>query len=143
VKAPEGKSYPMSMTEVVLIHFYNLSNEIVNDGLKKEYEPALDRLMYWLGAEFKAHDKFTPRYKEVMDRQFGDPKMTDTQRAERIRDKELLLSDLLYEHRIHLGTQKGVQFEKAKEEDYSDELEVEEDGSTVPIGADHPDVTQD
>ena len=150
----------MSLNEVVLVHFMNLSTEIVRDGLMKEYEPAVDRLMYWLYAEFRAHAadvvdwsdekgviskrKMGDLYSEITNRRFGDPSINDKDRGMRIREKEMLLSALLYAHKVNLGGGKGVQFEKATEADYANVLEEDEEedsgGYSGTPGQDRPDV---
>jgi hypothetical protein len=62
-----------------------------------------------------------------MNRRFSDPSINDKDRGYRIRNKEMLLSGLLYAHKVNLGGGKGVQFEKAKDEDYANVLEEDEE----------------
>lgn len=123
------RPFPMSLREILLIHMMNLSNEIVRDGLKKEYEPALDRLMNWFWWEFKVHHgadvipgmggkTFGVGFDEVMDRDFGKGNITDTDRVKRIQDKERILSALLAVHKIHLGTDVAFGQEEIPQEEY-------------------------
>jgi hypothetical protein len=95
----------MSMREVVLIHFQNLSNEIVVDGLGHEYEPALDRLMNWLYWEFTdGHPELKDDYLKEMTINLESKKAsTDAEKGARIQRKEWLLSRLLASHGIDLG----------------------------------------
>lgn len=143
------RGIPLTMKEIVLIHLGNLSTEIMIDGLKKEYEPALDRLMNWLYWEFTqdhrdteidwpdqkggyAKDFMGPRFFEVMGRRFGDLTLQDKDRAMRIQDKERLLSLLLAEHRISLGKDSPYEVEQ-EGQDFSRLIEGgQEDGAEGP-----------
>lgn len=108
-----SRGFPVDLREVVLIHFQNLSNEIVTDGLKKEYEPALDRLMNWLAWEFTDHHpELKADFDATMGFKFGDLTITDKERVQRIERKERLLSRLLALHNIDLGRS-----QQAEEED--------------------------
>jgi hypothetical protein len=107
------RGFPIDLREVVLIHFQNLSNEIVSDGLKKEYEPAVDRLMNWLAWEFtEHHPELKDEFDKVMTYKFGDMAISDHDRVKRIEMKERLLSRLLALHNIDLGRS-----QQAEEED--------------------------
>lgn len=114
---------PMKITfrEVVLYHFQNLSDESVGDGLRREYEDAVDRLMNWLFHEFTQHHgddevlfmdadgkpkktTFGEAFIEVMHRGWGE-NWTDARKVRRIQHKEWLLSLLLSKHGIDLKSQ--------------------------------------
>jgi len=129
------RGIPLSMKEIVLIHMENLSSEIMTDGLKKEYEPAIDRLMNWLYHEFTIDHRDTEidwpalpdrktwtkttmalAYFEVMARSFGDPGLSDINRSLRIQDKERLLSLLLAEHKISLGKDTPYELEQGDQD---------------------------
>ena len=129
------RGIPLTMKEIVLIHMENLSTEIMTDGLKKEYEPAIDRLMNWLYHEFTIDHKDTEidwpvlpdrktmakttiglAYFEVMGRSFGDPGLQEKDRALRIQDKERLLSLLLAEHKISLGKDTPYELEQGDQD---------------------------
>ena len=131
------RGIPLTMKEIVLIHMENLSTEIMVDGLKKEYEPALDRLMNWLYWEFTVDHRETEidwptpekdgswqyakvligaKFFEVMGRRFGDPSLSDKDRSLRIQDKERLLALLLAEHRISLGKDTPYEIEQGEQD---------------------------
>lgn len=142
------RGIPLTLKEIVLIHLENLSDEIVKDGVAKQFEPALDRLMNWLFWEFTEHHKedrirwkgqeltYPEVFNIVMTRDFGNTKISDKERAERIQDKERLLSLLLAEHRITLGKVDSYE-EAALPADIRDIIPDEEED--LPNGSDAED----
>jgi hypothetical protein len=114
----------ITFREMILIHYTNLSNEIVSDGAEKEYEDAVDSMLVWLKWEFCVHhakveievfDKewipvkttFKDAFIEVMQRgwglRWGSSIETKSLKLRRILDKQMLLSELLSKHKINLG----------------------------------------
>lgn len=97
----------ITFREVILMHFYNMSNELSSQGFKAEYEDMLDAALVWLSWEMKVGhpNEFATRYDALKFKRLDDQKGEDSldKRYRRIVEKSELLAEVLAKHNINLS----------------------------------------
>ena len=100
---------PLAITfrEVILMHYFNMSNELSAQGIQAQYEDMVDVALIWLSWEMRTHhpNEFSSRYEKLKYSRLDDIKGGDTpeKKYRRIVEKLELLAEVLAKHNINLS----------------------------------------
>jgi len=99
---------PLAITfrEVILMHYFNMSNELSAQGIQAQYEDMVDMALVWLSWEMRTHHspEFEARYERLKFSRLEDLKNDSPERKyRRIVEKLELLAEVLAKHNINLS----------------------------------------
>jgi len=96
----------ITFREVMLMHYYNMSNELSAQGIQSQYEDMVDMALVWLSWEMKTGhpNEFSSKYEKLKFSRLDDLKIDSPEKKyRRIVAKLELLAEVLAKHNINLS----------------------------------------